>query len=61
MSTCSHNKVTQEKNLHIKRPYITIPSLDGQKQAEERAPMKEVFLQASGGLSTTGQLVDSPK
>jgi hypothetical protein len=25
------------------------------------ADRKEVFLQATGGLSTTGQLVDSPK
>ena len=63
MSKCSYNKVAQEwnKTYILKRPYITIPSLDGQKQAEERAPMKEVFLQATGGLFANGQHVDSPK
>ena len=61
MSTCSHNKVMQEKNLHIKKPYITIPSLDAQMQEGGAAARKEVFLQATGGLATTGQLVDSPK
>ena len=49
--------------LLLKLPCITIPSLDGQKQAEERAPMKEIFLQAKvvGDLVTIGQHVDSPK
>ena len=65
MSKCSYNKVAQEwnKTYILKRPYITIPSLDGQKQAEERAPMKEVFLQAkvAGVLVANGQLVDPPK
>ena len=54
-------RLRRSKTYILKRPYITIPSLDGQMQEEERAPMKEVFLQATGGLFANGQHVDSPK
>ena len=44
-----------------KKTCIKIPSLDAQMLEGGAADRKEVFLQATGGLSTTGQLVDSPK
>ena len=61
MSICSYNKFTQKLNLQVKRPHLTIPSLDGKKLEEKRAPLREVFLQATGGLLTDGQHVDPPK
>ncbi len=54
MSTCSHNKVTQEKNLHIKETLHNYTLLDAQMQEGGAA-------EATGGLSTTGQPVNSPK
>ena len=54
MSTCSHNKVTQEKNLHIKETLHNYTLLDAQMQEGGAA-------EATGGLSTTGQIVNSAK
>jgi len=55
MSTCSHLKVTQEKNLHIyKEALHNLTLLDTQKKEEGAA-------EATGGLATNGQLVTAPK